>query len=614
MRPFARCLTAAWALLVLAAPAAAQDGPTSETEQGQARHAIAMHGAPKYGPDFPHMDYVVPDAPKGGTLKQFATGSFDSLHPWIVKGTPPVGLGLVYDTLMTSSADEAFTEYGLAAESIEVPEDRSWVTFTLRPEARFHDGQPMTADDVLWTFNALRDKGAPFYRFYYANVATVETLGERRIKFTFDGAVNRELPLILGQMPVLPKHYWADKDFAEATLTPPLSSGPYRIAAWEPGRYVEYERVPDYWGKDLPVNVGRYNFDRIRYDYYRDTTVALEAFKAGAYDLRPENVSKLWATGYDVPALRSGELVKEEFAHHRPSGMQGFGFNLRRPLFADPKVRQALAYAFDFEWSNANLFYGQYTRTDSYFDNSDLASTGLPDEAEQALLTPLKDSVPPEVFTQTYEPPSSAGQGALRQNLRTAMALLREAGWTVENGTLTKDGQPFTFEILLSSPTFERVALPFTQNLKRLGITTTVRTVDSAQYQNRMDSFDFDMTVVSWGQSLSPGNEQREFWGCPAAQTPGSRNYTGICSPAIDSLIDTIIQAGDREALVTAVRALDRVLLWNHLVIPHWHIPYDRLAYWNKFGMPDTVPMQGVQILTWWANGTGTGQAGTGGQ
>ncbi len=609
-RPMVRRLIAAGSLLaLLSGPVAAQEGATAPSaapeqavpaEHVPAVHAVAMHGAPKYGPDFTHFAYVNPDAPKGGTLRQYAIGTFDSLHPWVLKGTPPAGIGLAYDTLLTSSADEAFTEYGLVAESIEVPEDRSWVIFTLRPEARFHDGAPMTADDVIWTFNMLREKGNPFYRFYYANVSKAEELGPRRVRFSFDGAVNRELPLIIGQMPILPKHYWEGRDFAQATLEPPLSSGPYRLLRWEPGRFVEYERVKDYWAKDLPVNKGIYNFDRIRYDYYRDTTVALEAFKARAYDIRVENVSKLWATGYDVPALANGEMIRREFHHGMPSGMQGFAYNLRRPLFADPRVRQALAYAFDFEWTNRTLFYGQYTRTGSFFDNSELASHGLPDAAERAVLEPLGDDVPAEVFTQPYTPPTVTGRDGLRDNLKKALALLNAAGWRVEDGVLKKDGRPFAFEILLSSPTWERITLPFAQNLKRLGIEATVRTVDSAQFQNRVETYDFDMIVAVWGQSLSPGNEQREFWGCRAADTPGSRNYTGLCSPAIETLIDEIVQAPDRDALITRTRALDRLLLWSHIVIPHWHTPVTRIAFWDKFGMPETVPMQGVQLLSWW--------------
>lgn len=569
-------------------------------------HGMAMHGEPKYGPDFTHFEYVNPDAPKGGRLRMFAVGSFDNLNPFIVRGAAAVGLGLNYDTLLTSSADEAFTEYGLIVETMEVPEDRSWVIFNLREEARFHDGHPITADDVVFSFNTLREKGAPHYRFYYANVEAVEKLGEHRVRFAFDGGVNQELPLIIGQMPVLPEHYWADRDFTATTLEPPLGSGPYRVKSFEPGRFIVYERVKDWWGADLPVSRGLYNFDEIRYDYYRDTTVALEAFKTGAYDLRVENVAKEWATGYDFPARAQGRVHLREFQHDMPSGMQGFAYNMRRPLFQDPRVRQALAYAFDFEWSNQNLFYGQYRRTESYFDNSELASEGLPGEGELALLEPLRGQVPDPVFTQEYSPPSSEGRGGLRTNLRTATGLLKEAGWEVRNGALVhgQTGQPFTFEILLSAPTWERISLPFVQNLKRLGIDARVRTVDSAQYENRMNTFDFDMTVVVWGQSLSPGNEQREYWGSQAAELEGSRNYTGLQSEAVDALIGHVITAEDREDLITSVKALDRVLLWNHLVIPHWHIPYTRIAFWDKFAMPDTVPMQGVQMFSWWYDRT----------
>ncbi|MGC2856813.1 extracellular solute-binding protein [Novispirillum sp. DQ9] len=578
------------------APAAAQAPEVKPV------HAMAMHGEPKYGPGFEHFAYVNPQAPKGGQLRMFAVGSFDNLNPFILRGSAAVGSGLAYDALLTSSADEAFTEYGLIVESLEVPEDRSWVIFTLRPEARFHDGHPITADDVVFTFNVLKEKGAPHYRFYYADVAKVETLGERRVKFTFGGGVNQELPLIIGQMPVLPEHYWKDRDFAATTLEPPLGSGPYRVKSFEPGRFIVYERVKDWWGKDLAVSKGFYNFDEIRYDYFRDTTVALEAFKSGAYDLRVENIAKEWATGYDFPARAQGRVILREFEHDMPSGMQGFAFNLRRPLFQDARVRQALAHAFDFEWSNQNLFYGQYRRTGSYFDNSELASDGPPGPAELALLEPLRGTVPDDVFTKVYEPPSTQAAGGLRANLRIAMALLKEAGWEVRDGALVngQTGQPFVFEILLSSPTWERISLPFAQNLKRLGIQANVRTVDSAQYENRMNSFDFDMAVTVWGQSLSPGNEQRNYWGSEAAGQEGSQNYAGIQSPAIDALIAKVITAGDRDDLITAVKAMDRVLLWNHLVIPHWHIPYTRVAFWDKFGMPADVPMQGVQLFSWW--------------
>lgn len=584
------------ALVLAAGTAVAAEPAVSPT------HAIAMHGEPKYGPDFKHFAYVNPDAPKGGEVRLHAIGTFDSLNPFIVKGQPPAGAALPFETLLTSSADEAFTEYGLVAESVEMPEDRSWVAFTLRPEARFHDGSPITVDDVVWSLETLKAKGQPFYRLYYGSVRKAEQVGERKVRFTFDGdGENRELPLIVGQMPILPKKYWENRAFDQTTLEPPMGSGPYRVAAFEPGRHIVYERVRDYWGRDLPVNRGLYNFDRVRYDYYRDTTVALEAFKAGQYDFRLENESKKWATGYEFPAVRQGQVRKERIDNDRPTGMQAYAFNTRRPLFQDPLVRQALAYAFDFEWTNQSLFHGQYTRTSSFFSNSELASEGLPSPAELRLLEPLRDRVPPEVFTKQYEPPSSDGSGNIRGNLRTAMDLLRRAGWTVKDGRLVDaQGRPFAFEILLNQPTWERITLPFTKNLARLGITASVRTVDSAQYKNRVDSFDFDMVVDVWGQSLSPGNEQRSFWGSAAADQPGGRNTVGIKNPAVDALIEAVIAAPDRDDLIARTRALDRVLLWNHYVIPQWHIGYDRVAYWNKFGRPDVVPMQGFQFFAWW--------------
>ncbi len=566
------------------------------------RHGIAMHGEPKYDPDFTHFDYVNPDAPKGGTARLGAQGQvFDSLNPYTLKGVPAAGASLPFETLLIHSADEPFSEYGLVAETIETPEDRSWVIFTLRPQARWHDGTSITADDVVFSFDTLRTKGHPQYRFYYATVEKVEKLNPLSVKFSFKPGDNRELPLILGQLPLLPKHYWEGRDFESTTMDPPLGSGPYKIARFDPGRSIVYERVKDYWGENLAVRKGENNFDTVSYDYYRDTTVALEALKVGEFDFRMENEAKKWGTGYeDWSALKDGKAKKVGFPNSRPTGMQGYVFNIRRPLFADPRVRLALTQAFDFEWANKNLFYGQYTRTESYFSNSDLASRGLPGEGELALLTPFKGKIPDAVFSQEYHPPKTDGSGNIRPQLRTAMALLEEAGWKVENGRLTKDGQPFSFEILLDNPTWERISLPFTRNLERLGITASVRTVDTAQYKNRMDNFDFDMIVDVWGQSSSPGNEQRGFWGSQAAMEPGSQNSIGIQDPVIDSLIGEVIAAPDRESLVTRTRALDRVLLWQHYIIPHWHITYDRVVYWDKFGIPAITPQAGVQFFTWW--------------
>lgn len=577
---------------------------TPALSQTSVSHGIAMHGDLKYPADFKYFDYVNPDAPKGGEVRLWASGGFDTFNPYVIKGRPAAGTSFLFETLMTSSADEPFSEYGLLAETIEMPADRSWVAFTLRADAKWHDGKPVTVDDVIWSFETLKEKGAPFFRYYYANVETPTKTGERTVKFVFTGGTNRELPLIVGQAPVLPKHYWDGRDFEATTLEPPLGSGPYRIVDFEPNRHIVYERVADYWGAEHPTQKGFWNFDRIRFDYYRDETVAIEAFKSGAFDYRAENSSKAWATAYDVSAVRDGSMMKKTFDHNRTAGMQGFVMNQRRAIFKDPKVRQALSYAFDFEWSNKALFYGQYVRTHSYFDNSELASTGAPEGAVLDLLEPYRGQLPEELFTTSYVPPKTDGSGNIRKNLRAALKLLREAGWVVDPKTkkLTnyKTGDVFTFEILLVSPLFERIALPFTSNLKRLGIDASVRTVDSSQYKERRDNFDFDIVVGSWGQSASPGNEQRDFWGTGSAARNGSRNLSGISNPVIDALIDQVIAAPDRRSLVNSVRALDTVLLWQHLVIPHWHIPYDRYVYWDRFTQPPVIPDQGTQFFSWW--------------
>lgn len=566
-------------------------------------HGLAMHGTLKYPQDFTHFDYVSPDAPKGGTLRLAEIGGWDSFNPFIVKGEVPGGADLPFETLMVESADEPFSEYGLLAESVEVAPDRSWVSFTLRPQARWQDGKPVTADDVVFSFNTLKSKGHPRYRFYYAAVDKVEKLGERRVRFSFKPGDNRELPLILGQLPVLPAHWWKGRDFTATTLEPPLGSGPYRAGPFETGRTITWQRVKDYWGATLPVRRGLYNFDQIRYDSYRDTTVALEAFKAGDYDWRAENEAKKWATGYqDWAALKDGRGRKEIFSNQRPAGMQAYAFNIRRPLFQDRRVREALGLAFDFEWTNKTLFYGQYRRTASFFANSEMAATGLPGPKELALLEPLRDKLPPEVFTTPYQTPVTEGDGNIRANLRAAMRLLEAAGWRIESGKLVdREGKPFVFEILLVQPVWERIALPFARNLERLGIEARVRVVDSAQYKNRVDQYDFDMVVQVWGQSASPGNEQAGYWGSAAAEAVGGQNLVGIRDPAVDALIAALVAAPDRESLVAACRALDRVLLWNHYVIPQWHLGVDRVAWWDKFGHPDVVPAQGIQPMSWWA-------------
>ncbi len=575
-------------------------------DSGVASHGIAMHGDLKYGPDFTHYDYADPAALKGGTVKLAASDdTFDNLNPYILKGVAAVGLNYVFETLMNSSNDEAFSQYGLIAEAIEIPEDRSWVVFTLRPEARFHDGSPITADDVVFSFDILMAEGHPFYRSYFGSVKKVEKLDTRKVKFTFVPGANRELPLIIGNgLPILSKAYWSSRDFAKTTLEPPLGSGPYRIDSVDPGRSITYRRVPDYWGTDLPVNVGRYNFDVIRTDYYRDQTVTLEAFKAGHYHFRLENASKTWATGYDFPALKKGLVKKENIPNELPTGMQAFVFNTRKPIFQDRRVRRALAHAFDFEWTNRNLFYGAYTRTKSYFSNSELASKGLPAGKELTLLEKYHGRIPDQVFTLEYEPPSSEREGGMRANLRDARLLLEKAGWIIEDGQLVNRemGTPMRFEILLVNPQFERITTPFVKNLERLGIKARIRTVDAAQYEKRTEEFDFDMIVGGFGQSLSPGNEQRDFWGSVAADTPGSRNTIGVKDPVVDELTELVIAAPDRERLVTRTRALDRVLLWSHYVIPHWHIRSFRVAYWDKFSRPAISPKYGLGFDFWWVD------------
>ncbi|MDR9432721.1 MAG: extracellular solute-binding protein [Spiribacter sp.] len=568
-------------------------------------HALALHGTPKYPTDFSHLDYVNPDAPKGGTLKlaNVSAATFDSLHPFILRGTAAEGIGLVYDTLTERSLDEPFTEYGLIAKSIEVAPDRRSVRFVLRKAARFHDGTMVTAEDVAWTFRALRDHGHPQYRAYYQEIDRAEVVGPHEIIFHFSTADNAELALIIGQLPVLPAHYWAERDFSATTLEPPLGSGPYQVVEVEQGRRVVYARVADYWAANLPLKRGRHNVDLIEYDYYRDGTVALQALKAGEYHLRQENVARNWATAYDTPDVESGLLKKESIEHDRPAGMQGFFFNTRREIFADPQVREALSFAFDFEWTNENLFYGAYQRTRSYFENSGLAATGKPSEAELAVLEPYREQLPDRVFEQAYRPPSTQN-GSLRDNLRQAFALLREAGWEVTDGVLThvESGRPMDFEILLVSPSFERVVLPFKRNLERLGAKISVRTVDPTQYQNRMDSFDFDMTVHVAPQSLSPGNEQRDFWSCDAAAMGGSRNVAGVCDPVVEALIEAVIDAPNRKVLVARTRALDRVLQWGFYAIPNWYIDRFRVAYWDRFGRPAKNPPYGLALDTWWVD------------
>jgi len=565
-------------------------------------HAIAMHGEPKYPDSFQYVDYANPDAPKGGKIILSSTGSYDSFNPFILKGTAAAGIGNLYETLTTGSSDEAFTEYGLIAKTIEWPDDRSWVAFTIREEAVWHDGKKISPEDVIWTFNTLMEKGHPFYKYYYGDVVEVIQENDNKVRFNFKGNTNLELPLIVGQLPVLPKHYWTNKNFEETSMDIPIGSGPYKIKNFDAGRTITYELDSDYWGKNIPIKKGTENFGVIQYEYYKDRSIEREAFKSGDIDLFSENTSKDWATSYDTPAVQNGLIKKELIEHQNPQGMQGFAFNTRKEIFEDKRVREALSYAFDFEWTNKNLFYNAYKRTNSFFENSELASSGVPSGGELDLLNDYRELLPQKLFQEEYNPPKTDGSGFMRKELQEATKLLQDAGWELQEGKLIdkKSGSKFEFELLLVSPAFERIVLPFKDNLAKLGIDVSVRTIDSAQYQNRLDGFDFDMIVSTFSQSLSPGNEQRNFWGSDAAKTNGSRNIIGISNEVIDSLIEKVISAKDREDLIVTTRALDRVLLWNHYVIPQWHISAYRTLYWDIFDKPSVRPKYSLGTNTWW--------------
>ncbi|MFT0622644.1 extracellular solute-binding protein [Ectopseudomonas guguanensis] len=566
------------------------------------KHAVTLYDEPpKYPADFTHFEYTNPDAPKGGTFREAGFGGFDSLNPFISKGVAADDIGLIYDTLTVQSMDEPFTAYGLVAEKIEKAPDNAWVRFLLRKEARFHDGTPITAEDVKFTFDTLMKKGAPMYRGYYADVDQVEVESPHSVRFVFKHAGNRELPLIVGQLPVLPKHWWAERDFTKGNLEVPLGSGPYQVGRVQAGRSIRYERVKDWWAKDLPVSRGFYNFDTIQIDYYRDNTVALEALKAGQFDYWLETSAKNWATAYNTPAVANGQLIKEEIQNRNPTGMQGFIFNTRRPQFQDRRVREALGLLYDFEWANKRLFNGAYFRTRSYFDNSELGSRGLPGEDELAILEPLRGKIPAEVFSEEFRVPVTDGSGIIREQQRRAYQLLQQAGWRIEGDRmLDANGQPVSFEFLLAQTEFERVLLPFKRNLADLGIDMVIRRVDVSQYINRLRSRDFDMIVGGFGQSNSPGNEQREYWHSSSADNPGSRNYIGLKDPAIDQIVEGLINADSRQNLIAHTRALDRVLLWGYYVIPNWHIKTWRVAYWNRFEHPKVTPLYDIGLHTWW--------------
>lgn len=578
-------------------------GAASGADWSSPSHGFATYHTLKYPADFSHFEYVNPQAPKGGRITIGAQGTFDSFNPFNIKGAPAALSGLIYDTLMNGSRDEDFSSYGRLVETLQLANDWSGMRVKLRAEARWHDGKPLTADDVVWTFQTLMTKGRPFFRHYWRDVTKVTALDRHQVEFSFAPGGSRELPSILGQMPVLPKHYWQNRDFSKSTLEPPLGSGPFRISSFEPGRYVEVQRVPDYWGRDIPVNKGRYNFDQIRADYYRDGAVILEAFKAGKIDYRMENSARRWATAYDFPAREEGLVNATTFPNQGPIGMQGFVFNTRRALFQDRRVRQALGYAFDFEWSNKTLFFDQYARTKGYFQGRPWGSEGMPTGRELEILNGFRDQLPAALFTSAFELPVTDGSGNNRRQLRQAMKLLRAAGWTVQDGVLKNaEGTVFRFEILLQSgATMDKIALPMTKNLERLGITATIRQVDTAQYQNRTRDFDFDMVVGSFGPVLPPGNEQREYWHSSSADQPGSGNLTGLKNPVVDALVAKVINAASWEELLACSKALDRVLLWQYLVIPQFHVALDRLAFWDRFGRPEKIPTHGVSLRgNWW--------------
>ena len=575
------------------------------------RHALSLFGEVKYPADFKRFDYVNPDAPKGGITRMISIGTFDNFNFAVsgVKGSIAPAAALIYETLMTRSHDEAASEYGLLAEAASHPDDFAWVTYRLRKEARWHDGKPVTPEDVIFSFDALK-KNSPMYASYYRHVTKAEKVAEHDIRFTFDSPGNRELPHIVGELLVMPKHYWEGtdsegkkRDVSATTLEPPLGSGPYRIGEFVAGRSIRLVRVKDYWGATTPAQVGQNNFDELRFEFFRDNVVALEAFKADQVDWIAENSAKQWATAYDFPAMAEKRTVKEEFPISDSGRMQGFVLNLRREQFKDARLRRAFNFAYDFEEMNKQLFFGQYTRISSYFHGTELASSGLPEGEELAILETVRDKVPAEVFTTPYRNPVGGDPEAVRANLRESMRLLKEAGYEIKDRKLVDaKGKPVTVEILVQDPSNERIALFYKPSLERIGVTTSIRIVDSAQYENRERSFDYDMIIDVWGESLSPGNEQREYWGSQSADVSGSRNTIGIKNPAIDSLIDRVIFAKSRAELVAATRALDRVLLWNFYIVPQFTYGFSRYARWDRFSHAEPLPKyarSGLPSL-WW--------------
>lgn len=600
LAPLAACL----AFATLALPGKAD----SETRH----HALSLIGEPRFGPDFQHFDWVNPSAPKGGRVRQYIMGSFDSLNSFSVKGSPAAAVTLIYDSLMVGSPDEPSTEYGLIAEWVSYPADFSSATFKLRPEARFHDGKPITPEDIIFSLDALK-KASPRFAFYYKNVTGAQKVGDDKVKFDFDVKGNRELPLTVGQLPILPKHFWEansasgePRDLSKSTLEVPLGSGPYRIKDVEAGRTISYERVKDWWAKDLPVSKGQWNFDDLKFVYFRARDAAFLAFKTGELDYWRESSAKAWATEFEFDQVKRGQVTLHNVPVKSVASMQAYAFNIRRPQFQDPRVRRAFNLAFNFEWANKNLMFDAYQRVNSYFDNSELKATGLPQGRELDILNEVRADVPPEAFTQEWKNPVYAAPEDERKNLSMASKLFAEAGYVPKNNVLTNaSGQQLKVEFLLSQPDFERHVLPYIARLEKLGVQASVRTVDTAQYQRRVDAFDFDIIVQSFPQSLSPGNEQRDYWGSYAADKEGSQNVIGIKNPAVDKLIDKVILAKDRADLVAATQALDRVLLWNNYVVPQWYLPFERFAMWNQYGRPAKLPSRSSSFLRawWWDEG-----------
>lgn len=579
--------------LALALPLAGLMSPAS----AEPRHGLSAFGDLKYPADFQHFDYVNPDAPKGGRLTMVGSGgtkTFDSFNNFILKGDRAQGLEFVFDSLMARAMDEPDAVYGLVAETADVAPDGNSVTFRLRPEAKFADGSPVTADDIVFSFETLKEKGRPEYTISLRDVTGAEALDPHTVRYTFKGELTRDLPLVVAELPVLSKAYYTQRPFDETTLDKPLGSGPYEIADFKPGTYVAYKRRPDYWAKDLPVARGRFNFDELRYEYYRDRTLELEGLLSGTFDLREEFTSGDWATGYNVPAVKDGRLIRLILPDDRPSGAQGFFINTRRDKFKDPRVRQALALAFDFEWSNKNLFFGSYKRTHSFFENSDMKASGPPSPEEMALLEPYRDQLPAEVFGEPYAPPVTDGSGNNRANLRRAKELLDAAGYGA-------GGKVLDVEILSFESGFERIILPYVTNLKRIGVNASLRSVDPAQYERRMKAFDFDVSIERYGLRLTPGIELKSYWGSAAAAMDGSFNLAGISDPVIDALTDKVVQAKSRAELLTATRAIDRVLRAGHYWVPQWYKASHSLAFWNKFSRPDVKPKYDPGVIdTWW--------------